>query len=244
MSVEKHNPSAALHTPIVGVAHHPKLAQLGPSIAMLRMFSVPATRIAEVFGATAGRVRQIHRRDRLHDETLISVPNLPELFDPEELAWIESASKRVRVPMHGRERREFEKRECLAEQGFSECAHSYQYSEGRRRMTGLLQFFPSVARMPKLRLKARILHYLAWFSVHDGYCASAFEHSLESMRLSSIAYRRSPGKLDLLRLSETALIAANASLLMHDPGRALKFLNHADQARSAAGLPGRGSELL
>jgi hypothetical protein len=80
-------------------------------------------------------------------------------------------------------------------------------------LEGILQLVSAPTNPRRIRLRARIHHHIAWFSIQQGKVRSALSHGLLSMELSRDAYRSSWDKEDLNRYVETALIVSMAAHL-------------------------------
>lgn len=208
---------------------------LGPEIELLRSFGVPAVRIASLLGESAANIRKISEREQHPNRIQLEVPALPV--------------RRPRIEeffLYGKKRKTVEQLEWEIEETFNHYANSYQFSEGARVLEGLLQLVSAPTNPRRIRLRARVHHHIAWFSIQQGKVRSALSHGLFSMDLSRDAYRSSWDKGDLNRYVETALIvsmAAHLSAEGHNKSEtdSLVILWLAKEAAEAARNP-RGSE--
>jgi len=208
---------------------------LGPEIELLRSFGVPASRIANLLGESPANVRQISRRAQFPKAISLEVaaPPVREPY-PEEFL------------LYGQKRRALEVLEWRVEEIFGQYANRYEFAEGAQMLQGLLQLVSAPTNPRRIRLRARIHHHIAWFSVQQGKCKSALDHGKLAMSLSRQAYKDSWDALDLNRYVETALIVSMAAHLSSEGADrneqySLFTLWLAKEAAEAAGNP-RGSE--
>jgi hypothetical protein len=210
---------------------------LGPEIELLRSFDVSARRIASLLGESAANIRQISKRAQFLTDIQIDMP-APPVREPQ----IE------KFQLYGKRRKTVEQLEWEVEETFNRYASSYQFSEGARVLEGILQLVSAPTNPRRVRLRARVHHYIAWFSIQQGKVRSALSHGLFSMALSRDAYRSSWDKGDLNRYVETALIVSMAAHLSAEgqyksETDSLVILWLAKEAAEAAKNP-RGSEHL
>lgn len=208
---------------------------LGPEIEILRSFQISASRIAFLLDEDSSNIRQISRRSQFPKASLISVTALPTREQQIE-----------DFRLYGQRRQAVENLEWQVEETFNQYASRYEFVEGAKALGPFLSLL-SVPRNPrKVRLKARIHHHIAWFSIQQGKCSSALDHGQFAMWLSRQAYQASWDVLDLNRYVETALIVSMAAHLSAErtersEAYSLAILWLAQQAAEAAGNP-RGSE--
>lgn len=208
---------------------------LEPEIELLRSFGVPAVRISNLLDESAANVRQISRRAQFPRQIPLEVP-----APPIREAQIEE------FLLYGRKQKALEALECQTEDIFNQYASSYQFAEGVRVLEGLLQVVSAPTNPRRIRLRARIHHHIAWFSIQQGKVKSALSHGQFSMSLSRQAYKSSWDRLDLNRYVESALIVSMAAHLSAEGQNkselySLSVLWLAKEAAEAARNP-RGSE--
>jgi hypothetical protein len=208
---------------------------LGPEIELLRSFDVPAPRIARLLEESAANIRKISERAQFPDRIDVYVP-APPVRRPRIRQFL----------LYGKKRKTVEQLEWEAEETFNRYASSYQFDEDAQILEGILQQVSAPTNPRRIRLRARIHHHIAWFSIQQGKVRSALSHGLFSMDLSRDAYRNSWDKADLNRYVETALIvsmAAHLSAEGHNMAEthSLAILWLAKEAAEAAKNP-RGSE--
>jgi hypothetical protein len=208
---------------------------LGPEIELLRSFGIPAPRIASLLEESAANIRKVSERSQYPNHIQINVP-APPVRHPRIDEFL----------LYGKRRKTVEQLEWEIEETFNRYADSYQFSEGARALEGLLQFVSAPTNPRRIRLRARILHHIAWFSIQQGKVRSTLSHGLFSVELSRQAYQASWDKLDLNRYVETALIVSMAMHLSAEgqdrsETNSLVILWLAKEAAEAAGNP-RGSE--
>src|SRR5947209_6553756 len=208
---------------------------MGPEIELLRSFGVSAKRISDLLNESAVNIRQISRRAQFPTEAPLIVP-----APPVRKAQLEE------LLLYGKKRRTFEALEWQVEEIFNEYASTYQFEEGARVLNGLLELVSAPTNPKRVRLRARIHHHIAWFSIQQGKVKSALNHGQFSMWLSRKAYKDSWDSLDLNHYVETALIVSLAAHLSAEgqdrsESHALAILWLAEQAAEAAKNP-RGSE--
>jgi hypothetical protein len=208
---------------------------LWPEIELLRSFDVPASRIAGLLEESAANIRQISKRAQYPDRLQINVPAPPV--------------RRPRIEeflLYGTKRKTVEQLEWEVEATFNRFASSYQFPEGAQMLESILQLVSAPTNPRRVRLRARVHHHIAWFSIQQGKVRSALSHGLFSMELSKDAYRSSWDKGDLNRYVETALIVSMAAHLSAEgqyksETDSLVILWLAKEAAEAARNP-RGSE--
>lgn len=208
---------------------------LEPEIELLRSFSVSASRISNLLDESPANIRQISRRAQFPKQSPLEVP-----APPVREAQIEE------FLLYGKKRKALEALEYRVEQIFNQYASAYQFAEGARVLEGLLQLVSAPTNPRRMRIRARIHHHIAWFSIQQGKVKSALSHGQFSMSLSRQTYRASWDKLDLNRYVETALIVAMAAHLSAEARDkselySLSVLWLAKEAAEAANNP-RGSE--
>src|ERR1700674_2528995 len=101
---------------------------LGPEIELLRSFGVPASRIAKLLDESHANIRQISRRAQFPEEVPLEVP-APPLKEPHLEEFL----------LYGRRRKAVEEFEGRVEEIFNSYASRYQFAEGARVLSGLLQ---------------------------------------------------------------------------------------------------------
>src|ERR1700720_1579560 len=127
---------------------------LGPEIELLRSFNIPASRIAFLLDESHANIRQISRRSQFPQESSISVAALPTREQQIE-----------EFLLYGKKRHAVESLEWQVEDTFNQYASRYQFAEGAKAL-GLFISLLSAPRNPRrIRLKARIHHHIAWFSI-------------------------------------------------------------------------------
>jgi hypothetical protein len=208
---------------------------LGPEIELLRSFGIPASRIASLLEESAANIRKVSERTQYPDRIHLEVP-APPVIQAQSEDFL----------LYGKKRKTVEQLEWEVEEIFNRYSGFYQFAEGARALEGLLQFVSAPTNPRRIRLRARILHHIAWFSIQQGKVRSALSHGLFSMELSRQAYQASWDKLDLNRYAETALIVSMAMHLSAEgqdrsETHSLVILWLAKEAAEAAGNP-RGSE--
>lgn len=208
---------------------------LGPEIELLRSFGVSAPRIASLLDDTHDNIRQISRRAQVTANNPITVPALPiKEHQIQEFA------------LYGQKRAAVEELQWREETAFEHYASQYKFCEGADALKSFLASLSAPTNPRKIRLKARIHHHIAWFSIQQGKCKSALGHGEYAMWLSNQAYKASWDRFDLNSYVETALIVSMAAHLSAEgTGKgeihSLAILWLAQQAAEAAGNP-RGSE--
>jgi tetratricopeptide (TPR) repeat protein len=208
---------------------------LGPEIEILRSFQISASRIAFLLDEDSSNIRQISRRSQFPKASLISVTALPTREQQIE-----------DFRLYGQRRQAVEDLEWQVEETFNQYASRYEFVEGAKVLGSFLSSLSTPKNPRKVRLKARIHHHIAWFSIQQGKCRSALDHGQFAMWLSRQAYQASWDVLDLNRYVETALIVSMAAHLSAErtdrsETYSLAILWLAQQAAEAAGNP-RGSE--
>jgi hypothetical protein len=208
---------------------------LGPEIELLRSFGIPAAKIAKLLGESASNIRQISRRAQFPRESSITVPTIPL---PEE--QIEE------YLLYGQKKKALEALEWKVEEEARRYASRYEFSKGAGAFKGLLPLVSAPTNPRRIRLRARIHHHIAWFSIQEGKCKSASLHGQFSLALSRDAYKASGDPLDLRRYVETSLIVSMASHLSAETTdkaelHSMAILWLAKEAAEKANIP-RGSE--
>ncbi len=230
----------------------PAATQLGPAIALLRSFGVPAPRIARLLNVTTGNIRQIDLRAQHPKRDNLEFPKPLSDADLEFAAQHDPLRFELPVPLYGKEKAQVEEIEAKVEAMRQEYAGKYQFQEGILRLKTLQRYVLRASHPRRIRLKARIQQHIAWFHVHNGYSASAITHATIAMQLSLDAYHEgTQDPVDLNRYVESALIASNACLLSRRPKDALALLDLAREAahatrstRSSEHFRQRGTALL
>jgi hypothetical protein len=208
---------------------------LGPEIELLRSFNIPASRIAFLLDESHANIRQISRRSQFPQESSISVAALPTREQQIE-----------EFLLYGQKHHAVESLEWQVEDTFNQYASRYQFAEGAKALGLFISFLSAPTNPRRIRLKARIHHHIAWFSIQQGKCRSALDHGQFAIWLSRQAYKASWDVLDLNRYVETALILSMAAHLSAEgtdrsERHSLAILWLAKEAAEAVGNP-RGSE--
>jgi hypothetical protein len=208
---------------------------LEPEIGLLRSFRISMSRIASLLGDSAPNVRKISSRNEFLARQEFNIPLLVDGDDFYE-----------ELPLYGKKRYAFEELEWRIEETFKRHASRYEFAHGAKALRPFLAALSIPSDPRKIRLKARVHHYIAWFSIQQGKSRSAHLHGMRSIFLSREAYRQTGSKLDLDRYVETALIISMTAHLSAEArdryeNQSLTILNMAADAARAAGNP-RGSE--
>ena len=127
---------------------------LEPEIGLLRSFGISMSRIAELLNENATNIRQISSRNEFPLKHHFSIPELPTANEFYE-----------ELPLYGKRRLVLEELEWRIEEIFKQSSSQYEFAQGAKTLKPFLSFL-SVPRHPsKIRLKARVHHYIAWFSI-------------------------------------------------------------------------------
>jgi hypothetical protein len=175
---------------------------LGPETALLQSFGISSARIASLLDTSPANIRQIASRAQFPRQSDLAVP-----APPVREARLEE------FLLYGKKRQALELLEQRVEEIFRQYSGRYEYPEGVRILTGLLQVVSSPTHPRRIRLRARVHHHIAWFSIQQGKAKSALGHARFSMELSRQAYKESWDSVDLNRYVESALIVSMAAHL-------------------------------
>jgi tetratricopeptide (TPR) repeat protein len=150
------------------------------------------------------------------------------------------------LPLYGKRRLALEELEWRIEETFKQYSSQYEFAQGAKALKPFLSFLSVPTDPRKIRLKARVHHYIAWFSIQQGKSRSAHFHGMHSIFLSREAYKETGSKVDLDRYVEAALIISMAAHLSAEArdryeSHSLTILNLAADAAREAKNP-RGSE--
>jgi hypothetical protein len=208
---------------------------LEPEIGLLRGFGIPISRIADLLNESPTNIRQISSRSQFPAKQEFHVPLLLTADDPLE-----------ELPLYGKKGRAFEELEWRIEETFRHYASRYEFAEGAKALSPFLSVLSTPTEPRKIRLKARVHHHIAWFSIQQGKSSSARVHGMRSITLSREVYRETGSRLDLDRYVETALIISMTAHLSAEAKdiyerHSLTILNLAADAAREAKNP-RGSE--
>jgi len=219
------------------------LPNFGTAIRWLSERGVKTSRLAWALGTNGEHIRVLRHRARplLFNapadslEALLSRPTAPIRrrlkVRPDEDSVVQSRKQERRIEDLEREMDQMS--ETLGRSG--------EFASGLERLVGYDSRYGFPSSTMLLRFKARINQHRAWFCTHSGMSTSAFQYARIAMDLSHLAYREKEDPLDLRRLTEAALVASQASLLVANPEVALKILDVAASASERIADP-LGSE--
>lgn len=219
------------------------LQGLAPALCWLYEHGVDSRTLARVLHVETGHLRVVrHRSGRLQffapGESLNALLSRPAAPLRKKLGVRADDDT---VPRWPKRERHIEDLESRADSICAAHARLGQFAEGLSAVRALAPQggYPSSALW--FRFKARLHQHAAWFRLHLGMTTSAFEHARLALDLSHLAFKERRQGLDLRRISESCLIAAQAAVLASDPQTALKLLDLAAEASARISDP-LGSE--